>query len=116
MIKKQIEKEDWRTDATVYKVAFWILVVHLLILVGFLLFTNYNEENYCNPCDYIASYPSWLAEGKLIGSGYVPNITTEIIIENNFTFVYRDGCGWCDKQKETLDMTILNMRGLVLKC
>ena len=116
-MKRKIEKEDWRTDATIYKFAFWVLAVHLIILAGVVLFSSpHIEENYCNPCNYIVSYPSWLAEGKLIGSGYVSNITTEIIIENNITFVYRDGCGWCDKQKETLDMTMLNMRGLVLKC
>jgi len=116
MKKKQTEKE-WRNDLTVYKVAFWVLVFHLLILAGVVLFSSTHiVENYCNPCDYILSTPSWLVNGKLVSSGYLPEITTEAMIENNITFVYRDGCGWCDKQKESLNMEILILRGLVLKC
>ena len=116
-MKKQVEKKDWRNNLTVYKIAFWILLFHLIVLAGFMLFaSNNNEETNCNPCNYIISTPSWLVEGKLIGVGYIPNMTTEIMIENDVTFIYRDDCSWCNKQKENLNMDMLNQKGLTLKC
>lgn len=70
----------------------------------------------CSPCDYISSTPSWLVDGRFAGSGYQPNITTEIMIENNITLIYRDGCSWCELQIIKLDLEKLTKEGLAIKC
>ena len=117
MKKKQIEKEDFRNDLTVYQIAFWVTISCFLIFIGVVLFSsNHKIETDCNPCDYILSTPSWLINNKIVGVGYIPNLTTELMMENNITLIYSDSCGVCTKQKENLDMNLLNMRGLVLKC
>ena len=113
-VEKVEELEDLQNALKSFKIGCYILLLFAIIFTGITLFSS--TDNTCNPCDYITSTPSWLIDGKLVGSGYVPNMTTEAMIEGEITFVYREGCGWCEKQKENLDMEVLNMRGLTLKC
>lgn len=106
-----------------YKIGFYVLVVILLIFVGVDFWSSTKEPvvsyNGCNPCDYITGTPSWLKDGKLITSGYQPNVSIENLIEYNITFVYSEKCGWCKKQIEDIgeeDFNRLKEEGLVLKC
>lgn len=115
-MKTKQEKQDWRNDLIIYKIAFWVLTVCFVIFTGVVLFSSTTLENTCNPCDYIISTPSWLVNNKMVGIGYQPNMTTELMIANNITLIYSDNCGVCIKQKETLDMDLLNEKGLVIKC
>lgn len=115
MNKKQTHKE-WRNELTIYKIAFWITISCFIIFIGIVLFSSTIEQNNCNPCDYLVSTPSWLVNNKIAGVGYLPNITTEIMIENNITFIYSDSCGVCFEQKKILDMELLELKGLVIKC
>lgn len=118
-LRDKIDSPDWKTG-------FIVTFLCLLLLLSLQLVDIYKgnktsvevvKSNYsCSPCNYISGTPSWLLNGKLIGSGYQENITTQLMIDNNVTFIYRDGCGWCDKQKENLDMDKLNELGLAIKC
>ncbi len=105
-----------------YKVGFYVLFVVLIIFAGVdFLSSAKDQENLsgCDPCNYLQSSPSWLHNDTLIATGYIPNITSESLINQNITFVYREGCGWCGKQIEgfgELGFKELEMVGLTLKC
>lgn len=114
---------EQKKEINVWKVGFWVTAVVLILTF---LYSSFNEnksgevviinKTICDPCNFITATPSWMADGRLIGTGYNPNLTTQILIDNNITFVYRDGCGWCDKQKEKIDVNILNEKGLTIRC
>jgi len=105
-----------------YKVGFWVLAGVIIIFAGVDFWSSTKEPvnlGGCDPCNYITSTPSWLKDGKLITSGYQPNVSIENLIEYNITFVYREGCGWCSKQIEDFgeeNFNKLQEEGLILKC
>ena len=94
-----------------------ILFVVLFLAIGFFIYNNYisAEKDYCS---IIKATPSWIQDEQIIKVGYINfweskqmcwDYVNQYLIPNKIYFVYRDSCGWCQKQID--DMKKINLWG-----
>jgi len=108
----------------------------LICVIAMILFNMYSADEQVNGwkddvCSDMVRYqigtPSWFDNnGSLVYSGYIPmeNFTREkfeeVLIDNRIHLVYREGCGWCEKQIEEIKVLdtweIYERKGLTIKC
>jgi hypothetical protein len=113
---KEKKENIWKTGTIV-------LGSLCLILMGYMAYQSYDRYASWKGdiCSEITGTPSWVDnQGNILKSGYIPIIQQSVdnetikdnyylalkqilvtgLINEKITFVYREGCSWCEKQIE----------------
>lgn len=119
--KIKMKKTTQKKKENKWKTGTFVLLGVILILIAYSSYNSYSKFNgwKSNICSEITGTPSWVDnEGDIIKSGYIQLISKsysneterdlnykavrillkEALINEKITFVYRDGCSWCEKQ------------------
>lgn len=124
---RKANKTNFWSKTNFLKIFIFLLILILLILASIELFKPQPTE--INICKEVQGFPAWAdKDNNIIAYGLITigkssqefsDNLTNVLIEDNISFVYLEGCSYCNLQKSVFgeeNFNQLEKRGLTINC